>query len=158
MGLCFGPRSGLEHCCLQDESSQLVLVEYHSVLYLKYQVGVCTERKIKIEVIQYANLDNPDYCIVQLYNLYNEKYSLNHPSDAFYLRPIPNLADSEYWLYIYIYIYIYPCAVGHNILCRANCEMVISGSWHSRSTTNHSLRANAATSLFESKVETQLIM
>ena len=150
IGLHFALKSGLEHH-LCHKPSQLILVEIPgSVPYLKYvedvsktnQEGLKHKKKEAKQVIQYANLDNPDHCVVRLYKLYNEKCPPNHPSDPFYLKPVPNPVDGEYWYY--------PHAVGHNMLgqtVKRLCEKAgIQGHF-----TNHSLRATAATHLFECK-------
>ena len=99
------------------------------------------------EVVQYANSDNPDCCIVWLYKpevpfqatircFLSKAYKVNPKSD-------------EYW---------YDArAVGHNILAgtvkRLCQEAGLQGHF-----TNHSLWSTAATRLFEAGVDEQLIM
>ena len=99
-------------------------------------------------MIQYATTDDPRKCIVRLYKLYNQKCPLDRPDDAFYLKPLTKPAGD---------IWFQPRPVGHNILggvVKRMCEAAgLQGHF-----TNHSLRATAATRLFEAGVDEQLIM
>ena len=91
LGYYFAFRSGMEHRRFHFYPSQLTIVENEGTCpYLEYKEdvtktnegGLKPRKKEPKEAIQYANLDNPDCCIVRLYKLY--KYRLLHKSR--YLR------------------------------------------------------------------------
>ena len=94
-------------------------------------------------MVQYANQENPRKCMVRLYKLYNAKCPCDRPDDAFYLKPLSK-PTGETWFQ--------PWPVGHNIV-----GGVVKCLWTSAELqghfTNHSLRATAATRLFEAGVD-----
>ena len=99
-------------------------------------------------MVQYANLENPRKCIVRLYKLYNAKCPCDRPDDALYLKPLSKPTGETRFQ---------PRAVGHNILGGVVKRLCTSAGLQGRF-TNHSLRATAATRLFEAGVDEQLIM
>ena len=101
------------------------------------------------DVIQYANTENPDHCIVWLYKLNNKKCPPDCPDDTFCLKPMTNRLFSSYWYH--------PQAVGHNPL-GTTVKCLCKKAGLSGYLTNHSLRAKTATRLLENNVDEQLIM
>ena len=87
-------------------------------------------------------------CIVQLYKLYNAKCPHDGPDDAFYLKPLSK-PTGDTWFQAR--------SVGHNILGGVVKRLCASAGLQGHF-TNHSLRATAATRLFEAGVDEQLIM
>ena len=92
LGYYFPLRSGLEQQRLRHYPSQLTLVENpgsHPYLHYKEDVSKNHQGGLKNkpkEIIQYANTDNPDRCIVRLHKL----CSPDQPNDAFNLQPVCN--------------------------------------------------------------------
>lgn len=99
-------------------------------------------------VVQYDNLEEPSKCIVTLYREYNRHCPKDRPDGAFYLKPLSK-PNGDCWFSTQ--------PVGHNTLTntvKTLCQQAgVDGHY-----TNHSLRATAATRLFEAKVDEQLIM
>ena len=155
IGLCFAIRGG-EHRKLRHDPSQIQLVDSYSGECLVFtehvsktnQGGLLHRKKAPKKVIHHENIRNPDRCLVRLYKLYNSKCPTDRPKDAFYLKPLVNPRDDVWYQRM---------PVGHNILSktvpRLFKEAGLSGYY-----TNHSLRATAATRLFEAGVDEQLLM
>ena len=112
------------------------------------QGGLKHRKKAPKEVIQYENKNNPERCIVKLFKKYNSKCPANRPDANFYLKP--HVKPTEDCWYTTV-------AVGHNVLGKTVKRLLdqvgVQGHF-----TNHSLRASAATRLFEAGVDEQLIM
>lgn len=91
------------------------------------------------------SLNVPRKCIVRLYKLYNSKCPQNPPDGAFYLR-CREKPSADVW-----YASV---AVGHNALANTVkhlCKQAQVDGYY----TSHSLRASAATRLFEAGVDEQ---
>ena len=148
LGLYFAlaMRSGTEHSRLCHNPSQLQLHENPGTVpyYLQYiedmsktnHSGIKGWKKVPKSVVQYANTNDPRRCIVLLYKLYCEKCSKDRLDDVFYLRVAQLVITFS--------------LVTVNRMCE---KAGIDGYF-----TNHSLRATAATCLFEARVDEQLIM
>ena len=76
------------------------------------------------------------------------KCPANHPDEAFYLRPQEKPTEEVWYTRV---------AIGHNTLSKTVSCLCESGGIKGYF-TNHSLRASAATRLFEAGVDEQLIM
>ena len=156
-GLYFALRSGQEHGQLQHSPCQIEVIEQDEhVPYLQYTENVSKNnpgglkgRKHKPKIIKhYANQENPKQCFVRIFKKYNSLCPQNCPSNAFYLKPL-NVPRDGCWFC--------PVAVGHNVLnnmLKKMCERAGINGFK----TNHSLRATAATRLFNEGVDEQLIM
>ena len=99
-------------------------------------------------MVHHANLANPQRCLIRLYKLYIEHCPANLPDNAFYLKPLEKpWADCWYT----------HTPVGHNMLSctvsRLFEEAGVTGHF-----TKHSLRATAATRMFDAGIDEQLIM
>ena len=156
-GLYFALRSGQEHRRLRHHPSQLHLVEPpNETAYLVYkedvskvnQGGLAHSRKENKEVIQHANLNNPRCCIVRLYKLYTSLCPIGQPDNAFYLKPLVKPRSNCWYAKV---------AYGHNLL-QNTVKKLFTAAGMDRHYTNHSLRATAATRLFNSGIDEQLIM
>ena len=156
IGLYFVIRGG-EHRRLCYKPCQIELVEpENGVSYLIYtefvsktnQGGLLHRKKEPKKVVHHANLACHERCLVRLFKLYNSKCPADRPHNAFYLRPrSKSMGD----------IWYQKSAVGHNwlanVIPRLFMKAGISGHY-----TNHSLRATAATRLFDAGIDEQLIM
>ena len=154
-GLYFALRSGREHRQRRFNPCQIEVVEKnYERPYLKYiedisknKPGGLKGRKLKQkEVCHYANVENPRRCFVRLF----KKYVSLCPSSAkaFYVQPLSKPSLTCWYS---------SNPLGHYTISKSMkrlCDSVgIEGF-----ITNHSLRATAATRLYESGVNEQLIM
>ena len=153
-GLHFALRSGSEHRQLRHKPLQIQLIEKPGerahLLYTedisKKRPGGLKGRKQKPKVvIHHANTADPSRCFVRLYN----KLCLpDRPNGSFYLAPLKKCTESCWFS---------RSPLGHNSLknllgniCK---EAGIAGF-----KTNHLLRATAATRLYASGIDKQLVM
>ena len=97
LGLHFTLHSGTEHRKLRHNSSQLQLHENPgTVPYLQYiedvsesnHGGIKDRKKVPKSIVQHANTNDPQKCIVRIYKLYREKCPKDRSDDAFYLKPL----------------------------------------------------------------------
>ena len=156
IGMYFAIRGG-EHRRLRYHPSQLQLVEReNSPSYILYtedvsktnQGGLLHRKTAPKEVMHHANMTNPSRCLVRLYKLYNQHCPVDRPNNAFYLKALEK-PKGDVWYS--------RTPLGHNTLAKTISrlfdEVGITGHF-----TNHSLRATAATRMFNAGVNEQLIM
>ena len=100
-----------------------------------------------MKVTQTFALDCPQRCPVRFYELYNSLCPSTRPDDAFYLRPLKNYTAT---------VWYESNAVGKNTLSETVSRLCKAAGF-SGFFSNHSLRATAATRLFNVDIE-QLIV
>jgi len=91
--------------------------------------------------------DVPSRCPVLLFELYQSKCPANRPDHAFYLRPLQHPTQKQ-WYSV--------AAVGVNTLSNTVSRLCKKAGFVGFF-SNHSLRATAATRLFNANVEEQLV-
>ena len=155
IGLNFGMRAGDEHRKLTIGNFS-INIDSEGREYLLYSEGVSKtmqgglkHRKLTPKVSRaYANVQCPERCVVRIVNNYISRCPKDALEKAFYLKPLQNYKKGELWY----------CSVplGHNTLKNVVQSMMketgVDGFF-----TNHSLRATAATRLFQKNVDDQLI-
>ena len=154
IGLYFAFRSGDDHRKLRHNPSQLQLIEPpNAAAYLLYredvsktnQGGIKHRKVIPKEVVHHANVNNPERCLVRLYNSLCPK---NRPDHAFYLTPLAN-PKSNCWYKC--------CPIGHNKLAEVVPKLMkaanIKGYF-----TNHSLRVTTTTRMYDAQLDEATIM
>ena len=156
-GIYFALRSGSEHRQLRGDPCQITLYERPGQRpYLEYvedisknRSGGLKGRKLKPKIVQHHNNPtNPERCFVELFKLYQKMCPANRPKEAFYLQPLEKPTPTCW----------FTCRpIGHNKLegtvARLCRQAGIPGY-----RTNHSLRATAATRLYQSGIDEQLVM
>ena len=156
-GIYFALRSGSEHRQLRSDPCQIKLVEkpgHRS--YLEYaedisknRQGGLKGRKLKPKVVHhYDNTDNPDRCFVRLFKRYQQLLPPDRPKNVFYFKPLQN-PTADTWFSAR--------PIGHNTL-EHTVARLCSAAGIQGFRTNHSLRATAATRLYQAGVDEQLIM
>ena len=150
-GLYFALHSGQEHRSLRPGQIELVEVPGKTPFLRYYEdvsknnPGGLNHRKVQPKsVVHYAN-SNPSQCFVRLYKLYCSKCPENRPDNATARKRFTD----ECWYSRE--------PVGHNPLgstVKRLCEKAGIVGFK----TNHSLRVTAATRLFRSGVDEQIIM
>ena len=99
-------------------------------------------------VIHHSNLENPKRCFVRLFKLYTQLCPENRPPNAFYFQPSNNPSTSCWYTIKQL---------GHNTLHKAVATICqVAGIEGYK--MNHSLRATAATRLYQSGIDEQLVM
>lgn len=149
--------SGQEHRALRFKPPQIELVKKPGERsFLRYTEDVSKNnpgglkgRKHKAKVVvHHENLENPNRCFVNLFNLYQQKCPHNRPAHAFYLKPLKKPTDQCWYTIL---------PIGHNTLAGTVARMCAAAGIKGYK-TNHSLRATAATRLYQAGVDEQLIM
>ena len=147
----------MEHRRLRYYPSQIQLFKpTNGRAYLMYtedvskanQGGLVHRKREQKQVVQYANDDNPERCLVRLYKLYMSKCPEDRPDGALYLKPLAKPTEQCWYHKIPIW---------HNSLQQTVRRLCVAAGIEGKF-TNHSLRATNATRLFEAKVDEQLIM
>ena len=156
-GLYFALRSGNEHRDLRHNPCQIQLFEPPGErAYLRYtedtsknRLGGLKGRKIKPKVVvHYSSPENSQRCFVELFKKYNNLCPQDRPSDAFYLSPLAKPKE---------HCWFSKTPLGHNTLKNIVKNMCQKAGIQGFK-TNHSLRATAATRLYSSGIDEQLVM
>ena len=100
------------------------------------------------EVVQHENEVNSSRCLVRLYKLYNSLCPPNRPDRAFYLTPLVRPTEGCWFRKV---------PLGHNKLSQVVPRLMKSAKIEGYF-TNHSLRATAATRLYDAEVNEATIM
>ena len=157
IGFYFALRSGDKHQQLRYHPCQIKVIEKPGERpYLVYTEDISKNRpgglkgcKYKPKVVtHYANIENPSRCFVRIFKKYNSLCPPDRPHDAFYLSPIRNPTHDRWFSCV---------PVGGNKLANVvstMCKLAGIGGYK----TNHSLRATAATRLYSSGIDEQLVM
>lgn len=156
-GTYFALRSGQEHRALRFSPSQIELVEkpgeraflrYTEDVSKNHQGGLKGRKTKKKVAIHHENTEIPNRCFVRLYKLYQSKCPVDRPDHAFYLQP-RKTPTKECWYST--------TPIGHVTLAATVGRMCKTAGINGYK-TNHSLRATAATRLYQAGVDEQLIM
>ena len=156
-GLYFALRSGDEHRNLRHDPCQIKMVEKPGERpYLEYKEDISKNhpggikgRKVKPKVVKHhANTDDPSRCFVRLFKRYISLCPPDSPPGSFYLNPLRKPRNSCWYS---------TTPVGRNKLAKAVSNMCKTGGIHGYK-TNHSLHATAATRLYASGIDEQLVM
>ena len=156
-GLYFALRSGEEHRSLRRSPCQIEVVERPGErAYLVYREDISKNHpgglkghKVKPKIAtHHANAENPARCFVRLFKLYLSVCPSDAPAGAFYLSPLKT-PKTGCWFSI--------SPIGKNKLSKAIANMCKECGIQGYK-TNYSLRATAATRLYMSGIDEQLVM
>ena len=152
----FALRATVEHHALRvGPKSQLTLgldrdhryLEYHEDVSKTCQGGIDHRNVGRKKVRAYANIAEPERCVVALYEKYLAHRPVHMNLDDFYLRPLANVKGSTW----------YACQpIGRNMLSKVVTNLATQAGLKGNY-SNHSLRATAATQLYNANVDKQLI-
>ena len=156
-GMYFALRSGREHRQLRNSPCQIELIEkpgkrpylvYREDLSKNHQGGL-KGRKVTPKVVEhYSNTENPDRCFVALFKKYRELCPEDPVDNGFYLQPSHSPTDTCW------YTRQPQGKTTLNNLVPRLCKLAGIEGYK----TNHSLRATAATRLYQSGADEQQIM
>ena len=159
IGVHFALRSGTEHCRLRFKNSHIKLIAakpeknepckliYHKDVSKTNQGGLKSRKFCPKTVTYWPQSNKPERCHT-LFKKYNSLCPEDHPDDAFYLKPLPVPRANQWYS---------KAPTGHNILSNIVARLCQRAGIDGHR-TNHSLRATAATRLYQSGVDEQLIM
>lgn len=160
LGVHFALRAGSEHRDLRlgkDSQFSIKHDKEAGLDYLEYiedtsknNRGGLLHRKVDSKIVRaYENKSNPQRCVLRLFKKYVSlrRKGENCPDD-FYLRPLVNWSDTTWYG---------TQPVGKNKLATIVASMAKEISLEGK-ITNHSLRATAASRLYQSNVDEQLVM
>ena len=97
----------------------------------------------------YSNEANPERCIIRLYKLYLSKLHNDLPPDAFYFKPKEITSPSDP-------VWFTRQVLGVNTLAKIVSTICTNGGLAGHR-TNHSLRATAATRMYDLEFDEQLV-
>ena len=155
-GVHFALRASVEHRSLRvGPNSQLKLgldrdkryVEYSEDVSKTHQGGI-NHHNVGCKIVRdYANISEPDKCIVTLFEKYMAHRPIHLNLDDFYLCPLANPKGNTWYS---------SQPIGRNTLSKVVAELAeksgLKGNF-----SNHSLRATAASHLYNANVDEQLI-
>lgn len=141
-----GPRS--QFAVKYDKDADLEFLEYTEDTSKSNQGGLKHRKVTKKVVRAYANKKCPERCIVRLYRKYLSHRPVDREIDDFYLRPLVN-PSTDVWYYAQ--------AMGKNKLSTVVASLAKQVGIQGK-VMNHCLRATAATRLYHSKFDEQLVM
>jgi len=156
-GLYFALRGRDEHRTLRYYPSQISLkTTSEGRRYLEYREDVSKTNCVGLHTVRsepkitqaFELKECAERCPVRLYLLYNSLCPVNRPPHAFYLRPLVKYTKMQWYS---------TAAVGVNTLSTVVSRMCKKAGFAGFS-SNHSLRATAATRLFDKGTDEQLIM
>ena len=156
-GLYFALQSGTEHRQLRLHPCQIEVIEKPGETpYLKYTEDISKNRpsglkgrKVKQKVVlHYANTQQQERCFVRIFKKYMELLPDSRPHDAFYFQPLKNPTPTTWFT---------NKPVGHHTL-RNTLSRLCKNAGITGYKSNYSLRATAATRLYQSGVDQQLVM
>ena len=157
IGLCFALRSGEEHRRLCHNPSQFTLVEpptgkaylcYNEDMSKTNKAGLKQRKLVPKEVVHHQNESNPSRCLIRLFKLYNSLCPADRPHHAFYLAPLVRPTKTCWFR---------KAALGHNKLSQVVSRLMKSAGIEGYF-TNHSLRATAATRLYDAQIDEATIV
>ena len=155
-GVYFALHASIEHRSLRiGPKSQLKIGLDRDKRYLEYSEDVNKTRQGGIDhrnvgrkvVRAYANISEPDKCIVNLYELYMSHRPIHLKLDDFYLRPLAAVRGNTWYA---------SQPIGRNTLSKVVAKLAEQAGLQGKF-SNHSLRATAASHLYNANVDEQLI-
>lgn len=159
-GLNFALRAGEEHRNLRFTNSQLeILTDVSGLQFLRYtedvskaNQGGIAHKNVKGKVVDAYENPVKSRCVVSLYKKYLSRCPVTNRPDAFYLRPVEK--SKLTWEYTDVWYVAQP--IGKNKLGSIVKELCAQANL-SGYFTNHSLRATAATRIFQSGMPEKLV-
>ena len=156
-GLFLALRSGHEHRQLRLNPPQITIHEQCAVPYILFEEDVSKNhqgglksRKIAPKVVKHhANMNDPSCCFIHIFKLYLSKLDVHAPQSAFYYKPLQKWSSTGAWFT--------KQPLGHNTL-DTMMSRICKKAGVTGYKTNHSLRATAASRLYHSGLDEQLIM
>ena len=155
-GLNFALRGGVEQRSLRvGPTSQLSIGTNEEGRYLCYRQDISKTNQGGLQhrnhspkiVRAFENVESPERCIVKLYEKYISHLPPNTTINAFYRRPLDHIKGD---------VWFCSSAVGRHKLDTVVADICKQGNLGGYR-TNHSLRASAATRMFDAEVDEQLI-
>ena len=155
-GVHFALRASVEHRSLRiGPRSQLRLGIDRDKRFLEYSEDVSKTRQgglahknVGRKIVRaYANIVNPDRCIVKLYEDYMTRRPIHNCLEDFYLRPLAHPRGRVWYV---------SQPIGRNTLSKVVGNLAADAGLKGNY-SNHSLRATAASRLYNANVDEQLI-
>ncbi|VDI68006.1 Hypothetical predicted protein [Mytilus galloprovincialis] len=158
-GLHFALRGGTEHRRLrlnsnpqitgpfQDKDAKLRYMLYKEDVS-KANAGGLKHRKVVPKCVRaFENPENRNKCIVTVFEKYKSLCPANGVKDCFYLTPLKHIKDGQWYS---------NNPIGHNTL-QGTVKRLCASIGLTGKRTNHSLRASAATRLYNAGIEEQRV-